>query len=544
MVQDFGASFSTVKTPQTEAIPGKPMVENSAGGFAFPIDDWKRLERFLILGTEGGTYYTKEKELTKENAACVLRCIKADGPRTVRTIADISIAGRAPKNDAALFALAMCLKLGDNETKKLAADSLPKVARIGTHLFHFAKYLEAFGGWGRGTKRAIANWYTAKTTDDLAYQLVKYQSRDAWAHRDLLRLSHAKVPEIMFGYPEEIVRNNCFLWAGVKYKAQELSATVAMYESLPKIIQGFEAIKGSKTSKEAAKLIEIFKLPRECVPTEMLNHAIVWEALLPHMGLTALIRNLATLTRVGVLAPMSRWNNIIAERITNAEDLKKSRVHPIAVLAALLTYGEGKSARGSSTWEPVREVIDALDKAFYASFGNVEPIGKRVLLALDVSGSMASGEIAGVPNLSPRMATAAMALVTAKTESTYHIMGFGNEFVPIPISPAMRMGDAIRQVSGIPFSATDCSLPMVYALQKKIPVDTFIIYTDNETWSGPIHPSQALHLYRKTMGINAKLVVVAMTATNFTIADPSDGGMLDVCGFDTATPNVISDFAR
>jgi 60 kDa SS-A/Ro ribonucleoprotein len=35
-----------------------------------------------------------------------------------------------------------------------------------------------------------------------------------------------------------------------------------------------------------------------------------------------------------------------------------------------------------------------------------------------------------------------------------------------------------------------------------------------------------------------------MTATGFTIADPNDGGMLDVVGFDSATPNLIADFAR
>jgi 60 kDa SS-A/Ro ribonucleoprotein len=30
----------------------------------------------------------------------------------------------------------------------------------------------------------------------------------------------------------------------------------------------------------------------------------------------------------------------------------------------------------------------------------------------------------------------------------------------------------------------------------------------------------------------------------FSIADPNDPGMLDVVGFDTATPQLVSDFAR
>ena len=89
---------------------------------------------------------------------------------------------------------------------------------------------------------------------------------------------------------------------------------------------------------------------------------------------------------------------------------------------------------------------------------------------------------------------------------------------------------------------TDCAQPMIYAKQKKIPVDVFIVYTDCETWAGKIHPSKALAQYRKTMGIDARLIVCAMTATEFTLADPNDAGMLDMAGFDAAAPEIIRSF--
>ncbi len=75
-------------------------------------------------------------------------------------------------------------------------------------------------------------------------------------------------------------------------------------------------------------------------------------------------------------------------------------------------------------------------------------------------------------------------------------------------------------------------------------VDTFVIYTDSETWAGTPHPSQALARYREKTGIAAKLVVVGMAPNGFSIADPNDSGMLDVVGFDTAAPNMIGDFIR
>src|SRR5438552_8751986 len=112
-------------TKQTEPMPGTAQVPNAAGGYSFQLDDWTRLDRFLILGSEGGTYYVGEHELTKDNAASVARCIAADGIRTVDRIVDIYTAGRAPKNGPAIFSLAMAAKLGDEATRRAAYAALP-----------------------------------------------------------------------------------------------------------------------------------------------------------------------------------------------------------------------------------------------------------------------------------------------------------------------------------------------------------------------------------------------------------------------------------
>ncbi len=180
--------------PQTEPMPGQ--VANSAGGYSFGVDDWSRLDRFLILGSEGGSYYATERKLTKENASAVLRCIAADGPRVVTRVVEVSDAGRAPKNDPAIFVLALCMKADDARTRAAAREAVSKVCRIGTHLMHLASFVNDLGGWGRGTKRAFAQWYNGKPASELGYQLVKYQSRDGWANRDVLRLAHPTAPTV------------------------------------------------------------------------------------------------------------------------------------------------------------------------------------------------------------------------------------------------------------------------------------------------------------------------------------------------------------
>jgi 60 kDa SS-A/Ro ribonucleoprotein len=273
--------------------------------------------------------------------------------------------------------------------------------------------------------------------------------------------------------------------------------------------------------------------------------------------MTALIRNLATMTRVGLLAVNSDATADVVRRLRDPDRLAKARVHPIAILAALVTYKSGRG-RGDGTWIPVVDIVDALDAAFYTSFGTVSPTNKRMLLALDVSSSMASGAIAGISGLTPRLGSAAMALVTAATEPSHQFVaftsassGYGGKWgggtsgiTPLSISPTQRLDKVVNEVSGLPFGGTDCALPMIWAKQNNVEVDTFVVYTDGETWAGDVHPAQALRDYRDARGIPAKLVVVGMTSNGFSIADPDDGGMLDVVGFDTTTPPVLSDFAR
>jgi 60 kDa SS-A/Ro ribonucleoprotein len=284
----------------------------------------------------------------------------------------------------------------------------------------------------------------------------------------------------------------------------------------------------------------------------------VWAALLEEMPLTAMIRNLATMTRVGLLTPMSEAAGKIAGELIDRDRLRAARVHPVAVLAALTTYQAGHGVRGQGQWAPVSQVVDALNEAFYGAFGNVTPAGRRLVLALDVSASMAAGVIAGVPGLTPRVGSAAMALVTAATEPQHTIVAFtqgtypspwpslgrGSGITPLDISPQQRLDDVVQAVSNLPFGGTDCALPMLWALDHGVAADAFLIYTDSETWAGDIHPAQALRQYRERTGIPARLVVVGMVANDFSIADPNDAGMLDVVGFDTAAPELIAAFVR
>jgi 60 kDa SS-A/Ro ribonucleoprotein len=545
--------MSRRQAPQWAPIPGTNQVPNSAGGFAWAVDEWTRLRRFLILGSEGGSYYAGEWKLTRENAEAVEVSLAADGLRTVAEIVAVSQGGRAPKNDPALFALAMAAGHGDLATRRAALEALPRVARTSTHLFQFATFVEGSRGWGRALRRSVGGWYAGRSPEALAYQAVKYRQREGMTHRDLLRLAHPA---------GRVGAGNPTLELGDGHRALfEWIVRGGSTEGLPRIVEGFALVQAAESPARAAELVREYGLPREAVPTEHLGSPEVWEALLEDMPMTALVRNLATMTRVGVLAPGSVGTAKVVAQLGDRERIRKARVHPIALLAALRTYAAGRGVRGRHTWTPVPHLVDALDAAFYTAFENVEATGKRFLIALDVSGSMGSGHVAGVPGLTPRDASAALALVTAATETRWETVGFfagkggylggksrfrglTDGVTPLPISPRQRLDDAVRTVSDLPFGGTDIALPMLYALAYDREVDVFVNLTDSETWAGDIHPAQALAEYRRASGIDARLVTVGMVSNGFSIADPNDPGQLDVVGFDTATPQLIADFAR
>ena len=534
------------RVPQSQPLNSR-QVKNNAGGYVYKIDPWRQLDRFLILGCEGPTYYAGQQAQLDVADAMLADLVAKDGKRLVATVSEMSESGRAPKQDTLLYALATAASIGDEATKREAYAALPRVARIGTHLLHWVAMCKAKRGTGSGFRRAVNRWYAGKSDSDLVYGVMKYQQRDGWSQRDVLRLTHPAATGR---------RNDIFHWVAQGWP--DIGDAPHGDDVLARI-WAFERMKRTTDAAEACRLIREYDLPRECVRTEFLSDASVWGALLERMPLTAMIRNLGNMSKVGLLTDLSDASRAVCGALCNEDALRKAHVHPIQLLSALMTYANGHGARGSGEWRPVAAVAGALELAITRSFDYLPPTGKRFYVGVDVSGSMSHGDIAGVPGLSPAVASACMALAIAKAERpNYVVRGFTSKLsysplyarsahptglTPLGINDGSTFRDAVGAVAGKNFGATDCALPMLDAMGAGLGVDVFVVITDNETWHGTVHPMEALRQYRMKMGINAKLAVIGMTSTGFSIADPKDGGCLDMVGFDAAAPRILADFA-
>ena len=551
---DILSTFSTRQTPQNTPARSD-QIANAAGGFTFEAQN--RIDRFLTLGTTGGTYYTKAAELTRDNAGFLVQALEEDPIPVVASIVDISTQGRAPKQQPAIFALAAASAFGTDESKRMAMNYIPAVCRTGAMLFDYVRYVEQFRGWGPALTKAVARWYTEMPLDKLTYQAVKYRQREGVSHADVLRLAHPSTVEAardrLFNW---ITRNDAVRMSGGGKRGNELPVLGPIEAGLPRLVTGFEDIQAAPSVIHAANIIaDVDGITWEMIPDRFINEPMIWEALMDKgIPMTALMRQLPRLTRIGLVTDNlgSPFTIAVLKQLRSDDRIRRARIHPINVLVALRTYATGVS-RGGLTHTPARKVLDALDAMFYKAYGNVEPSNKATLLACDVSGSM-TAPVSGLP-LTCREATAAIALVTANVEPQYQMVGFTSGQMlyrahgpdaglsKLSISPRQRLDDVMRYMDDLPFGRTDCAAPMVWAANHKVPVETFQILTDNETWYGPVHPHQALEQYRQKMSIDSKLVVVAMTANGNSIADPTDPRQMDVSGFDSAVPQLISDFS-
>ena len=455
-------------------------------------------------------------------------CLSEDGVRVVECARRVSIAGRAVKQDYAIYALALALAEDSVGVRKAAYDAIPDICRTASTLFQLLAYLKGRRGWSRGLRRAVAAWYDARETDALAYQVVKYRDRNGYTHRDAFRLCHPVAANT------SEARSSLYAW--VARKEHDASA-------LPRTVRDYE----SAAAAQAVDLELVKRLPREALPSNWLAEPQTWAAMLEAgMPFTALLRNLGNLSKHGVLVANSDAARTIVERLTDAESIRKSRVHPIAIFLAQAVYTRGKSVKGSGTWAPVGAVTDALNVAYRLAFGNVEATGKRLLVAIDVSGSMRRARVADTPLCADEVALA-MALVTVQTEQNVEVIGFdyqsaaGRGIYPVKIAPDERLRD-VRARFSFGGGGTDCSLPFAYAKGKNF--DALAIFTDHETWYGNIHAVQVLEELRRESKRRVKVVCAATTATGASIGDPADPDTLQISGFDASVPLAIEAFLR
>jgi 60 kDa SS-A/Ro ribonucleoprotein len=555
MRRDPLAAVATVVTPQTQPVPGRTdQIRNNAGGYVYAKDLWIRLEDFLILGTTGGTYYLGEDRLTADNADVVFRAVREDGPRAVQLVTEISSARppRAPKNRGCLFTLAAASAFGDPATVQAVKQAAPRVARTTDHLSMLFGYRKQLKGKTTGNGAApvasrawrstLAAWFLTADVDAVAWRACKARQRktpagEALALRDILRIAHPKADT-----PE---RKALLGWLAGNLADPQAAAVIPA-------VDAYLAAQAVTSDQDAVAVVTERGVPWEFLASERLASPRVWEALASTVGMTALLRNLARMTRIGAVSPFATVNATVVARLTDAGALRQARIHPMDVFLALRVYNSGASQpnprQPSQKWTPVAEIADALEVAYDMSFGHVEPSGRRLLVAVDSSGSMVGGWGGGVMLGGSRLGSA-YEIACAIAAQVKRIEGANAQL--IDLDTAVRRSKVTARTNTREIASwrpsgggTDLSLPFTHAARRGLELDGFVVLTDGETWAGRSHPFQALHSYRARYNPAARVVIASMAAVGHTIGEPGDPGVLNLAGMDASLPKVIAGFIR
>ncbi|KAI0223402.1 hypothetical protein LSAT2_025389 [Lamellibrachia satsuma] len=515
----------------------------------------QRLERFLCLGKDSGIYRCRTDLTTLNYSKSEVQIIEAalrldyGGSCVMNAIRRCTQHAHAAVRNPALFALAVCARRGDPETKTMAYEALRDVCLIPTDFFYFVSQHMRVGagdnsdakGWGRAARRALSRWYLDNPNAlNLARHVTKYPRRHRWHHRDVLKVAHTKSPvqnaplSFILAYIRHGLR--C---AEHRFRHQTVAVTdVAAYLNAVRDVKS-----GLLTEAELVTTIQTHRLNREHLLSDSYNSPEVWRALLPHMPMMAMIRNLGKMTSLDILGSGTQEAARVISKLSDSDQLRQSRVHPFNLLLALRAYESGHGEKGKLTWDPNSQIVDELELAFNQSFCFTEPTGQRLLLAVDVSMSDEECQI------DPHTAAAVLAMHIARSEREFEIVYFTDEIRSLNINATMRLSDVMKLMTSptdpAQCQACDCAKPIKWAIEKDKNFDVFIIFTSCRTITGRTYPVEALRDYRQRPNADrTKLVVVSMVSNSCSIVDVTDHLILNVVGFDSSGLEIINNFIR
>jgi 60 kDa SS-A/Ro ribonucleoprotein len=517
------------KIPEKESL----MSLNNAGGVSYKITDWNLLDRFLIIGLEKGTLSPNNKEISINSVSTIVNLLNIDFKRVIDRVVDISINGRAYRNDMAIFAIAVACSFPTTiENKRYAYSKVSEICRTGTHILTFFKYSKIFRGTGSGLKKAINRWFLDKSPESLQYQLVKYSNRNDWSMRDLIRLCHPKTNNVEL---------NSILHLASKSKKYVLDTSTKAYE----FFNAKEELAYANYSR-TIELMENYNFPWEATNTQVRTPEL-YSYYISKNNMTWIFRNIANISKNGLLdSKDSPTLKLLLEKITDKQLIVKGKVHPIQVMYAMYAIGMFSkyenysfySNRNSITHN--RNLDSGLEIALLHSFNNVEKTDKKYLTAIDVSGSMSTNVFGSV--MSARIASLAIAYILHKTSNS-ELYAFSSNFTKFEIENKSFL-ETVQMMHNLDFAGTNCSLPISYSLQSNKKVDCFVTITDNETNAYDYHPSHYLQKYRNSINSNVKNIIIGMSMSNFSVADPSDTQSLDIAGMDAGIPLIIDNFVN
>lgn len=286
--------------------------------------------------------------------------------------------GSMPRRDEGFMAIAFCLRrTNSNKLRNHIYDNIGELLVTDVDLFMFVKYAtllkkpeeaspqepteqpglvpdavfnppvestrnktKPVHGFGRGMKKAISQWYTSRTPDELADIMGRRRGLYRWTHRDLFKLCHVKFDETQ---KDKVQIMKAMFNRGVKVlrDIDSVAAQDGPTGGMIRLCQIFR-FKMCEEPKAGANMFIMHNFDMDQVPSHFLADHDFWTLALPHVPYLDMLRILLTLHGYGLLAKHSKLKQIFLDRLDNREQVIASKVQPLHLLALINGYKAGR----------------------------------------------------------------------------------------------------------------------------------------------------------------------------------------------------------
>jgi len=463
--------MSHVKKLMEKYVPVTPDTANREGFPAYTRSLEEQLLQVLMTNTLNNFFYATSEKLLQET---------------------LEVHERALRKDPEFFAKALVYARNEGFMRlqpivgltKLAGERVDlfkrvfdRVVLIPSDLQDFFTILDASGRGqgGRAIKGTVTKWLNEKLSE---YWVIKYGGKSrgrGFSLGDIVRVVHPK--------PAGEKQSSLFAYL----------RGVGGVEDLPQVAV-YEKFKRAST-EEKAKLIREGRLPHEAVTGVGGLNKDCWRALVPQLPVLALLRNLNTLSRHGVL---DEARDLISSKLTNEEALRSAKVFPFQFLKAFEAV--------DSPW-----VRDVLRQSVEIAAKNIPLIKGKTAIFLDISGSMYGDFI---------LIGAVFAFSLFKKVNGNAVFWLFNDSVyeaqPSLVDSILSQAERIRAYGG-----TNTGAPIELLTEKRIFVDNIIMITDEQQNEGnPFY--RGLLRYRTKVNKNAKCYIIDVSPYRSAVVPLSD----------------------
>lgn len=496
-------SLAGMFTPKADTI-------NNAGGLAYKLSPKQALAQYATTGCFNRTFYTEGAE---QLDAVLALANELDADFVAKTAIFAREKGFMKDMPALLVAV---LSIND---KELFERVFPRVIDNGKMLRNFVQIMRS-GVTGRKSlgslpKRMVREWFETRDAEKVFKQSVGQSPSVA----EILKMVHPRPVdeerEALYGY----------------FIGRDIDA-----DKLPGIVKDFERFKAGDSAE----------VPN--VPFQMLTALPLgdqeWMSIARNAPWQMTRMNLNTFQRHGVFVDREMVT-LIAERLRDAESIKRARVFPYQLLSA---YKAAEANAGIP-----REITEALQDAMEIATENVPAIEGKVWVFPDISGSMHSavtGFRKGATSTVRCVDVAALfAAAILRKNPTAEVIPFETRVVDIRLNPRDSVMTNAEKLASLPGGGTSCSAPLYELNRCKAAGDLIVYVSDNESWVDSGNSSgrgtAVMEQWNefKSLNSDAKLVCIDIQPNAHTQAQGRHD-ILNVGGFSDQVFTLVSDFAN